>query len=94
MGIDIGIGIDIDIDISINDFGRFEVALGFVVAWEVEFKVLDWNLNVTLTLALPLTPTSVLVLVLASTLALVTLVFECGFGIDIALSFVTLMCGK
>ena len=78
---------------SINDFGRFEVALRFVVAWEVEYKVLDWNLNVTLTLALPLTP-SVLVLLLASTLALIALVFECGFGIGIALSFVTLMCGK
>ena len=70
------------------------MALGFVVVWEVEFKVLDWNLNVTLTLALPLTPTSVLVLVLASILTLVALVFECGFDIVIALSFVTLMCGK
>ena len=25
---------------------NFEVALGFVAAWEVEFRVLGWKLNV------------------------------------------------
>ena len=46
---------------------RFEVALGFVVAWEVELKVLCWNLSVALALAL----TSTLALALALALALV-----------------------
>lgn len=27
---------------------NFEVVLGFVAAWEVEFRVLGWKLNVAL----------------------------------------------
>ena len=55
---------------------RFKVALGFVATWEVELKVMGWNLNVALVLA----STSALVLILAMKSPLVL-----GIGIDIGI---------
>ena len=63
---------------------NFEVALRFFATWEVEFKVLGWNLTLVLasTLALASPLTFVLLLVTLSWFGDL-LEFECGFGIDI-----------
>ena len=64
-----------------------EVALGFFVACEVDFKVFCWNLNVALTLVL----TSTLALVSALTLTLVSaLALTLVLASTVALTLVTL----